>query len=146
MNTRQTYPLLRLLQGIGFGPLCWFAFFAVLFLLQVLILKKSWDFLRLMEQMREPRGSMDGFFQDLLPKLRSGIGWHAFFATTYLLLTIAGLRRIARNWIRHRHSLRSAAGLCPKCSYDLRATPDQCPECGKTLTPPAPPESQCASP
>ena len=40
--------------------------------------------------------------------------------------------RIARA-VRGRR--RARVGLCPRCGYDLRATPHQCPECGTAASP-----------
>jgi hypothetical protein len=34
-------------------------------------------------------------------------------------------------WLRSPSRRRAAAGRCPACGYDLRATPQRCPECGR---------------
>lgn len=48
--------------------------------------------------------------------------WSILVASA-ILPTIRLARRMQRRWRRR-------SGLCPVCSYDLRATPERCPECG----------------
>ena len=52
------------------------------------------------------------------------------FASVFALAAILSLRkhvRLQSMW----HRLEN--GLCPKCAYDLRASPTQCPECGTPI-------------
>ncbi len=65
--------------------------------------------------------------------------WYARYAVgrvdidipyAWILALSAGITLIV--WYsarRHRHG----PGCCPKCGYDLRATPDRCPECGRKI-------------
>jgi hypothetical protein len=59
----------------------------------------------------------------------------------FLVLGFAALPvyRTGRTLRARAKSNRQRRGLCPKCGYDLRATPGRCPECGTEAAPnPAP--------
>ncbi|MEZ0266714.1 MAG: hypothetical protein ACAI43_18455 [Phycisphaerae bacterium] len=52
----------------------------------------------------------------------------SYWAVAGALAVLPASRALARRGRRRR----AAAGCCPACRYDLRATPDRCPECGWT--------------
>ena len=54
----------------------------------------------------------------------------AYLAVPYWFLEgLTSLPPIVWFWLLRRR-LHYPSGCCPKCGYDLRATPDRCPECG----------------
>lgn len=53
-----------------------------------------------------------------------------FIAAVWAVLPVA---RIVREQRRKRAADRILHGRCPRCGYDVRATPHACPECGMTL-------------
>jgi len=54
--------------------------------------------------------------------------WPLFVILPLLLIAPWRTAGVLRQQWRERR--RSAAGMCAKCGYDLRASPERCPECG----------------
>ena len=52
---------------------------------------------------------------------------YCFGVATALLLTLVVV--LHKKAVRH---VREVGGLCIKCGYDLRASPERCPECGSS--------------
>jgi len=55
------------------------------------------------------------------------VPWRYFLVPTTLA---AGVIVTVGTYRWRRRSSRVSRGLCPRCGYDLRASPDRCPECG----------------
>jgi DNA-directed RNA polymerase subunit RPC12/RpoP len=70
-----------------------------------------------------------------------------FIVTLLAALPLLATRQILR---RHRARQAIAAGYCPQCNYDLRASTTRCPECGHPIftknPPPTPPPAEAYSP
>jgi len=60
-----------------------------------------------------------------------GIRMWALAALLAIVPGVAALRVGRHLWRRVRSRRRLATGRCPRCGYDLRASPRQCPECGR---------------
>ena len=61
------------------------------------------------------------------PQMAKG-GYRQWLAPVWFICLLTGVLPAWRSRVLFRK--RYPFGHCPKCGYDLRATPEQCPECG----------------
>jgi hypothetical protein len=67
------------------------------------------------------------------PHHRSGYLWSTIDYWTIPIWPLAALIVVPRFAVLIRARRRAALGLCIRCGYDLRATPERCPECGSQV-------------
>ena len=66
------------------------------------------------------------------PELLHAIFW-GINALALLLAAVALAWGVAMVKVFKRDGHRQRNGLCLRCGYDLRQTPDRCPECGEPV-------------
>ena len=62
--------------------------------------------------------------------MRASEGFPAVRVPAWFVVLLLGVIPLPTLWSRTRRARRSRAGLCPRCGYDLRGSPERCPECG----------------
>jgi hypothetical protein len=78
---------------------------------------------------------------ELITGSTGGFYYYPLAGLTVPYWFVVGLTAVAPvRWLllRTRRARRTRRGLCPACSYDLRATPGRCPECGAVPADPTP--------
>jgi hypothetical protein len=72
------------------------------------------------------------YSQSLLSPVRTGGRWNLLVPAWFVVVLLMVLP-FMEIWIRR---WRVRIGMCARCGYDLRATPDRCPECGTIIAKP----------
>ena len=75
-----------------------------------------------------------GFSYENPLNIVSGPSYAQFSIPLWFIILLASIAPARLLQQRHRQRQQWMKGRCPRCSYDLRASPDRCPECGLLRT------------